>query len=504
MPYNESDDHDVYEIIDQAYSKADRMSRPIHLLLETYQKYEEHDPNADRVADDRQALEWLDDYWEYVKWNEHGNESSIDEVGGFRGLARTVTDSDYVDSTLNYLIYEDDPNLIDPTARDLADRLKIIANRYGALRKMKKMSFTERVCQYIKNNYDIPDKMEFYIGTDGYDFEDWVDAYVEEYNNNVSSPYGNDSDESDVKVVAEEILQIMTAPYKMGNEYVINNDDFEASTKKSKSVKKAQIAIDLDWNEYGEPLDTVLVDVPNSITYNGKSIPASGDAEDGKITYTIKDSPNYDERVFVSVSAIDGTPWGDGESITISAVAPTGDKFSEYSAKFAYYKEIKRKEANAQNIAQAVNEAVASLPNDVYSASTKKMRKSRISKNIDDCWDAVSSSEDARFIQEVIDNGKLIEEYDADEDGSKVHVKIYSYDFERYRVVYVDDYLPFMQYDETNVFWKDRKHVSAKKMKKSESSQKYASTKKSQDINSMIASIRKNNNSLVKNRVDLK
>lgn len=238
MPYDESDDYDVYEIIDQAYNEADRMSRPIHLLLETYQKYEEHDPDADRVADDRQALEWLDDYWEYVKWNEHGNESSIDEVGGFRGLARTVTDSDYVDSTLDYLIYEDDPNLIDPTARDLADRLKIIASRYGALRKMKKMSFTERVCQYIKNNYDIPEKMEFYIGTDGYDFEDWVDAYIEEYNNNVSSPYGNDSDESDVKVVAEEILQIMTAPYKMGNEYVINNDDFEASTKKMKKSKE--------------------------------------------------------------------------------------------------------------------------------------------------------------------------------------------------------------------------------------------------------------------------
>lgn len=234
MPYDESDDYDVYEIIDQAYNEADRMSRPIHLLLETYQKYEEHDPNADRVADDREALEWLDDYWEYVKWNEHGNESSIDEVGGFKGFAYTVTDSDYVEATLDYLIYEDDPELIDPTARDLADRLKIIANRYGALRKMKKMSFTERVCQYIKNNYDIPDKMEFYVGTEEYDFKDWVDAYVEEYNNNVSSPYGDDSDESDVEVVAEEILQIMTAPYKMGNEYVINYDDFEASSKKMK------------------------------------------------------------------------------------------------------------------------------------------------------------------------------------------------------------------------------------------------------------------------------
>lgn len=96
------------------------------------------------------------------------------------------------------------------------------------------MSFTNRVISYIKDNYDIPEKMEFYIGTEGYDFEDWVDAYIEEYNNNVSSPYGDDSDESDVKVVGEEILQIMTAPYKMGNEYVINNDDFEASTTKTK------------------------------------------------------------------------------------------------------------------------------------------------------------------------------------------------------------------------------------------------------------------------------
>lgn len=245
MPYDESDDYDVYEIIDQAYNEADRLSRPIHILLDTYQKYEEHDPNADAVANDREALEWLDDYWEYVKWNEHGNESSIDEVGGFRGFARTVTDSDYVDSTLDYLIY-DDYDKIDPTARDLADRLKIIANRYGALRKMKKMSFTERVCQYIKNNYDIPKKMEFYIGTDEYDFEDWVDAYVEEFNNNVTSPYGDDSDESDVKVVGEEILQIMTAPYKMGSQYVMNYDDFEASTKKMKK-NKTQLIKSGDW-----------------------------------------------------------------------------------------------------------------------------------------------------------------------------------------------------------------------------------------------------------------
>ena len=160
MPYDESDDYDVYEIIDQAYNEADRMSRPIHLLLETYQKYEEHDPDADRVADDSEALEWLDDYWEYVKWNEHGNESSIDEVGGFKGFARTVTDSDYVEATLNYLIYEDDPELIDPTARDLADRLKNIASRYGTLRKMKKSKeFWEREDCFDELTPDMQDKV---------------------------------------------------------------------------------------------------------------------------------------------------------------------------------------------------------------------------------------------------------------------------------------------------------------------------------------------------------
>ena len=184
--------------------------------------------------DDAEAVQWLQDYWNYVQMVEHGNEPSFNEIGGWDGLAQAFTDEDIFNQTVGYL--SDDVNASDPDsdAGQLLERLKGLKQRYGSMSKMKKMSFTERVCQYIKNNYDIPEKMEFYVGTEGYDFEDWVDAYVEEYNNNVSSPYGDDSDESDVEVVAEEILQIMTAPYKMGNEYVINYDDFEASSKKMK------------------------------------------------------------------------------------------------------------------------------------------------------------------------------------------------------------------------------------------------------------------------------
>lgn len=351
--------------------------------------------------DDAEATQWLQDYWDYVQMIEHGNEPSLDEIGGWDGLAQAFMDEDVFNQTVQYISDDVESDDINSDAGQLLSRLKQLKDRYMGMskmkkskndfnewihdvlyqwemksgmklkrlkidddqtkfiinrnadqyrqmgdsekdaleksvlpnaftdagvydrnnlvsvwdlvdllydsmrqrfgiddrqlaediaiatftdeendggytassKKMKKMSFTERVCQYIKNNYDIPDRMEFYIGTDGYDFEEWVDAYIEEYNNNVSSPYGDDSDENDVEVVAEEILQIMTAPYKMGNEYVINYDDFEASTKKMKK----SIYDDNDWDNdefYGDnnQRQRLLDYVKRTGTYKG-SVP---------------------------------------------------------------------------------------------------------------------------------------------------------------------------------------------------------------------------------------
>lgn len=81
-------------------------------------------------------------------------------------------------------------------------------------------TFEKRVEDYIRANYDIPKEMTFYIGREEYDFEDWVEEYISEVNENVDYPFDDEADECDVESIAEEILSIMTScpPYqKVGN-----------------------------------------------------------------------------------------------------------------------------------------------------------------------------------------------------------------------------------------------------------------------------------------------
>lgn len=81
-------------------------------------------------------------------------------------------------------------------------------------------TFEKRVEDYIRANYDIPKEMAFYIGREEYDFEDWVEEYISEVNENVDYPFDDEADEYDVESIAEEILSIMTSnpPYqKVGN-----------------------------------------------------------------------------------------------------------------------------------------------------------------------------------------------------------------------------------------------------------------------------------------------
>ncbi len=51
------------------------------------------DPALSRFANDSDVFAWICDYWDYVKWNEHGNELSYDELafeGGFGDIVREI------------------------------------------------------------------------------------------------------------------------------------------------------------------------------------------------------------------------------------------------------------------------------------------------------------------------------------------------------------------------------------------------------------------------------
>ena len=148
----DGEDDELYAV-ENAYSEADRTSRPMKILLDVYKKYQQKDPIADRVAEDSEALQWLDDYWQYVCMVEHGNEGSVEDVGGFVGFARSF--SDYAPEIAEYLLY-DDIDEIDGDARGLYERFIPIAQRYGGnVSKMKK-SFEDEVFnngEYLGDTY---------------------------------------------------------------------------------------------------------------------------------------------------------------------------------------------------------------------------------------------------------------------------------------------------------------------------------------------------------------
>ena len=151
----DGEDDELYAV-ENAYSEADKTSRPIKILLDVYKKYQQKDPIADRVAEDSEAHQWLDDYWAYVCMVEHGNECSVEEVGGFVGFARSF--SDYAPEIAEYLLY-DDINEIDGDARGLYDRFIPIAQRYGGnvsktdkLHEHAEKSIHDMIAQCRENN----------------------------------------------------------------------------------------------------------------------------------------------------------------------------------------------------------------------------------------------------------------------------------------------------------------------------------------------------------------
>lgn len=51
------------------------------------------EPSLSRYAGDSEVFAWICDYWDYVKWNEHGNELSYHELafeGGFGDIIREI------------------------------------------------------------------------------------------------------------------------------------------------------------------------------------------------------------------------------------------------------------------------------------------------------------------------------------------------------------------------------------------------------------------------------
>lgn len=51
------------------------------------------------IADDTDCIDWFVDYWTFVRWNEHGNQCNISEIG-FSGLIDMIVNPDEVSEYL--------------------------------------------------------------------------------------------------------------------------------------------------------------------------------------------------------------------------------------------------------------------------------------------------------------------------------------------------------------------------------------------------------------------
>ena len=79
-----------------------------------------------KIADDPEAMKFFADYWNYVRWNEHGNEPALSEVG-FGGFVEMILDPGHF---LEYL--SNDPS---NRSRTLSDELVRLHAKYGKARR---------------------------------------------------------------------------------------------------------------------------------------------------------------------------------------------------------------------------------------------------------------------------------------------------------------------------------------------------------------------------------
>jgi len=122
---HEEEDWEDYR--DRMLSEADRKpsNEAIEILRALYadpRSKAEWSEDGMRMANDPDCLRWFSDYWSYVRWNEHGNECSLSEVG-FNGFVETIL---HPEDFRGYLLEGGDDN-----GRDLADRLEGLNRKYS-------------------------------------------------------------------------------------------------------------------------------------------------------------------------------------------------------------------------------------------------------------------------------------------------------------------------------------------------------------------------------------
>lgn len=97
---HEIDDDDEDEYIDlNAIPVREAMS----ILRERCRR--DHSPDREMriLMDSQEHFDWLVRYWQFVKWNEHGNEASLGEDVCYCGLLRMFLDPDEMGYAYEYL-----------------------------------------------------------------------------------------------------------------------------------------------------------------------------------------------------------------------------------------------------------------------------------------------------------------------------------------------------------------------------------------------------------------
>ncbi len=132
----EDEGEDKYDKEERMLREADRSNviEAIDILRSLYLDPDFKElttPEGMKIAGDPDCIKWMSDYWNYVKWNEHGNECSISEVR-FEGFCEDLIDPS---NAIEYLM-PDGPKYADDTAKELAERLTRLNKKHFGKRKV--------------------------------------------------------------------------------------------------------------------------------------------------------------------------------------------------------------------------------------------------------------------------------------------------------------------------------------------------------------------------------
>jgi hypothetical protein len=127
----EAEKEDPYEKRERLLLEADTSSVPkgIDILRRLYTDpdfRQEATSVGLKIAQDDECIVWICDYWDYVKWNEHGNECALSEAG-FGSFVEDILDPHYA---LEYLMPEGREKA-GTEEKLLADRLMVLHRRYS-------------------------------------------------------------------------------------------------------------------------------------------------------------------------------------------------------------------------------------------------------------------------------------------------------------------------------------------------------------------------------------